>query len=211
MNCCLIYSGFLRTWDRTMYYHYENIVKPNDDNIRDSGNSVTAYFHTDKDPFESSPKWGFKYHWVPFPKKLFYPDAWAEHPYNERKMPEGTVYQTLRQWQCNFVAFSIVPSDFDVYVRIRPDLRFDSPLVFQKPEPKTIYIPQGMDYGGINDQFAYGDYDTMKQYYLVFDHYHHLWRDKGVVFNSEVMQLANLKDKGIEIVRFGSPQHDLVR
>jgi hypothetical protein len=210
MNVCLIYSGFLRTWDRCMPNHFDNIVKPNDDNVRGSGNSVEAYFHTDKDPLPGG-KWGFKHYFIPIPEKLFYHDPFAAHPYAERKSPEGSVYQTLRQWQCNFVAFSIVPSTFDVYVRMRPDLMFNGPLKLQKPEPKTVYIPQGMDYGGINDQCAYGDYDSMKVYYQVFENYHFLWRDKGITFNSEVMQKANLEDKGINVVRFGSPQHDLIR
>lgn len=211
MNVCLIYSGFLRTWDRCMPNHFDNIVKPNDNNVKDSGNSVTGFFHTDKNPFPDS-LWGFKHHWTPIPEKLFYPDPFAHiHPYSDRKSPEGSVVQTLRQWQCNFVAFSIVPSTFDVYVRIRPDLKFNGPMVFQKPEPKTIYIPQGMDFGGINDQCAYGDYDTMKIYYQVFENYHSLWRDKGILFNSEVMQKANLEDKGINVVRLQWPQHDLIR
>lgn len=182
--------------------HFDNIVKQNED--------VHAFFHTDLHPFPNG-KWGFKFNFVPIPEKLFYPDPFADHPYSVRKSPEGSVYQTLRQWQCNFVAFSIVPSTFDVYVRMRPDLMFNGPLKFQKPEPNTIYIPQGMDFWGVNDQCAYGDYDTMKIYYQVFENYHHLWRDKGITFNSECIQKANLEDKGVTIVRFGSPQHDLIR
>lgn len=205
MKVCLIYSGFMRTWDRCRDNHRENIYTQNE--------NVTAYFHTDKDPFNKGfDIWGLPHYFIPIPEKLFYPDPFAYvHPYSDRKSPEGSVVQTLRQWQCNFVAFSIVPSTFDVYVRMRPDLMFNGPLKLQKPEPKTVYIPQGMDYGGINDQCAYGDYDSMKVYYQVFENYHFLWRDKGITFNSEVMQKANLEDKGINVVRFGSPQHDLIR
>jgi hypothetical protein len=139
-----------------------------------------------------------------------YDDVWAPHPYDSNKSPEGNVRQTLKQWIGNLCAFHMAPSDADVYVRIRPDLQFNGPLVFEKPKPRTIYIPQGMDFRGINDQFAYGDWETMRDYFLVYENSHHLWQ-KGVTHNSEAMQLANLKDKGIEIVRFASPQHDLIR
>lgn len=204
MRIALLYSGFLRTWELCRANHIDNIYKQN--------KNIDLYFHTDADPSdEAYTIVDWRFYWTPLPEKLFYPDPNQPHPYNDRKSPEGSVYQTLRQWQCNFVGFSIVPSDYDVYVRIRPDLKFNGPLVLQKPEPKTIYIPEGMDYRGINDQFAYGDYETMKAYFQVFENYHFLWRDKGVMFNSEVMQKANLEDKGITVVRFGSPQHDLIR
>lgn len=204
MRIALSYSGYMRTWDQCRVNHWENLHLPN------GTENVCAFFFTDRRPWEEG-KWDYYFHHTQLPKTHWYPDSFAEHPYATNKSPEGSVYQTLRQWQGNFVAFSILPSDYDVYVRVRPDIKFNGPLKFQKPEPKTIYIPEGMDYRGINDQFAYGDYETMKTYFQVFENYHLLWRDKGVMFNSEVMQKANLEDKGINVVRFGSPQHDLIR
>lgn len=210
MRIALLYSGFLRTWDLCWKNQCDNIWL----SILNQYHTYPyLYFFTDKNPCISQECSDFmlEYKWTPLPAKPFYPDGWAPHPYQANKSPEGNVYQTLRQWQGNFVGFSIVPSDYDVYVRIRPDIKFNGPLTFQKPEPKTIYIPEGMDYRGINDQFAYGDYETMKVYFQVFENYHFLWRDKGVMFNSEAMQKANLENKGITVVRFGSPQHDLIR
>lgn len=74
----------------------------------------------------------------------------------------------------------------------------------------NIYIPQGMDYTGINDQFAFGNHKVMKAYYSVLMNQGHLWSE-GTRFSSEGMQLANLNSQDINIVRFGSPQHDLIR
>lgn len=205
MRVCLLYSGFLRTWAQCQANHLENINKA----LTDAGHEVYAVWFSDFDPFPQG-KWDYYYRWTKIPETIFYPDGFAPHPYDTNKSPEGNVYQTLRQWQGNFVTFSIAPSDFDVYVRIRPDLKFNGPLTIQKPEPQTVYIPEGSDFRGINDQFAYGDYETMKAYFQVFENYHFLFA-KGTMFNSEVMQLANLQDKNINIVRYGSPQHDIIR
>jgi hypothetical protein len=141
----------------------------------------------------------------------FYPDPFKEHKYNERKRPENTVYQSFGQWHNNFVGFCIVPRGFDVYCRIRPDIRFNGRVDFAKYDLSgdTIYIPDGNDYGGVNDQFAFGNYEVMKKYYSVYLNCHELWAD-GVEFHSEGMQLANLNKQGVRIVRI-QPTEDIIR
>jgi hypothetical protein len=36
--------------------------------------------------------------------------------------------------------------------------------VFDNLKDDTIYIPEGYDWGGVNDQIAYGKLDVMKKY-----------------------------------------------
>lgn len=204
MRIALIYTGYLRTWERCFANHRDNIYTPECD----------AFFYTYEDPeIQGLHDLSFQFPvtWTQCPHP-FYDDPFARHKFDERKRPETTVHQVYNMMHNNLVGFSLVPKGYDFYVRIRPDISFNGKLDFRNYEPKenTIYIPQGMDFHGINDQFAFGDYNTMRKYYSVYLNCTDLWNE-GTEFNSEIMHLANLKKQGIEIVRFGSPQHDLVR
>jgi hypothetical protein len=184
-------------------------------------NNCDAFFFTDKMPqllFENREVKYFQrdeeqhFFWTKDENVNFYPDPFQHHRYHERKAPENTYYQTMRQWHCGFIGFCLVPQGYDIYVRIRPDITFNAPLDFSKFDcsRKVIYIPQGNDYGGINDQFAFGNHEVMKIYYSVYQTHHELWHE-GALFHSEGMQLANLNKHGVEIVRYGSPQVNIVR
>jgi hypothetical protein len=110
------------------------------------------------------------------------------------------------------IGFNLIPKGYDIYVRIRPDTIFNGKLDFSQFDctGKRIYIPQGMDYGGINDQFAFGNHEVMKIYYSVYQNCHELFNE-GHKWHSEGMQLANLQKHGVEIVRYGAPQINIVR
>lgn len=201
MRIALNYTGYLRTWEYCKPNHYENIIT----------DECELFFYTYdfKDPLYKDAD--NKYHFTRIPQP-FYSDPFGEHRYNTRKAPENTAHQTLNQWVNNFVGFCLVPNTFDVVVRIRTDLKFNGRLNFHDYDcsGRTIYIPQGMDFGGVNDQFAFGNYEVMKAYYSVLLNCGELWKD-GTIFHSETMQLANLNSQGINIVRIGSPQHDIIR
>ncbi len=203
-SVALIYTGHLRTWNQCVGNHHEFIFQP----------ETHAFFYT-----YDRPAWDNHYHrsklasfqWVGIPES-FYPDPHAPHKYDSRKVPENTVYNTLNQWLNNFVGFRMVPKGFDIYVRIRPDIKFNGPLDFNQYDctGNNIYIPQGFDYGGVCDQFAFGSYEVMKAYYSVFLKCHEYW-ENGTTWQSELMQLVNLQHHGINIIRPGSPQIDLIR
>jgi hypothetical protein len=53
---------------------------------------------------------------------------------------------------------------FDCIVYYRADIDSPDKLILEMPKPNTIYIPNGHDYGGINDRFAYGNFESMKKY-----------------------------------------------
>ena len=200
----LVYSGLLRTWERCRWSHKEYL--DHDDNP-----DLDFWFYTDERPkvFDGISE---RVHFTQDQHVRWYPDPFKEHRYHERKAPENTYYQTMRQWRANYLAFSLVPQGYDIYVRIRPDIEFNGGINFKDYDcsGKTIYIPQGLDYGGVNDQFAFGNYEVMKIYYSVFENVHELFHE-GKVFHSEGMQLANLQKHGVNIVRYPHPQVNIVR
>lgn len=53
---------------------------------------------------------------------------------------------------------------FDTVVKYRAEINSSNILNFNEIEKNTLYIPKGNDYGGINDQIAYGNFDIMKKY-----------------------------------------------
>lgn len=202
MRIALNYTGQLRSWNpQCKVNHLENIWSY----------AADAYFYTDHDPevighFEAR---------VKFTKDQnvnWYPDPFQHHRYHDRKAPENTYYQTMRQWHCGFIGFNLIPQGYDIYVRIRPDIIFNGKLDFHEFDcsQKVIYIPQGNDYWGINDQFAFGNHEVMKIYYSVYQNHHELWHE-GTTFCSELMQLRNLEKNGVQIKRFGTPQQQIVR
>lgn len=64
--------------------------------------------------------------------------------------------------------------NFNVIIKYRADIKSYDLLKFEQDIPllyNTIYIPDNFDWGGINDQIAYGNYESMKKYsecYLKF-------------------------------------------
>lgn len=193
----LVYTGLLRSWQQCKGNHREYLW---------NGIQTDLFFYTDNDPELVDCQWIKDEH------VNWYPDPFKDHRYATRKAPENTVYQTYRQWRANYIGFAMVPQGYDIYCRVRPDTVLNGKLNFADFDcsGKRIYIPQGMDYGGINDQFAFGNYEVMKIYYSVFENVHELWHE-GAIFHSETMQLKNLQKHGVEIVRYGAPQINIVR
>lgn len=196
MKICLLYTGYLRTWDQCRANHQMNIYSPDTD----------LFFYT----YEKPEGVEFK-QWVQIPKP-YYPDPFKAHKYNERKRQETSVFQSLNQWCNNFVGFRTLPLGYDIYVRIRPDIKFNGRLNFTDFDVSgnNIYIPEGHDYGGCSDLFGFGNYNVMEKYYSVFLNCHRLWND-GAEFHSEGMQMTNLRREGVNIVRYGHAQIDIIR
>ena len=91
-------------------------------------------------------------------------------------------------WKCN----NLVKKDYDVVVRMRPDMYFFNP--FDKlltPQPNCIYTDHNEarsmpELGGCNDIFAYGDKASMQKYSKSFSnwfelmHWYFNYVDKGI-------------------------------
>jgi len=98
---------------------------------------------------------------------------------------ERTYSQYFHKYKC----FKLLKSyqlkhsvNFDCVLFFRADIDSSEEFKIRRPEPNTIYIPEGKDYYGLNDQIAYGDFEAMRLY------------SDGVVFLSKVcLQLGILK------------------
>ena len=53
---------------------------------------------------------------------------------------------------------------FNCVILFRADVNSQEEFVIKRPEEETLYIPEGKDYYGLNDQIAYGNYESMKKY-----------------------------------------------
>lgn len=208
MTVVLCYTGFLRSWQTCAANHWHYLAELN---------KADAYFYTYELPYIQVNDLQGSISSYPIKQFVqcqhpFYDDPFAAHKFDSNKAGESKVHHTYNMMHNNLVGFSLIPKGYDVYVRIRPDIKFNGPLKFSDHEtkPNTVYIPKGNDYRGINDQFAFGDYDSMRKYYSVYLNCADLYND-GILFNSEVMHLANLNKLGVNIIRLEHPQHDIVR
>jgi len=92
---------------------------------------------------------------------------------------------------------------YDVVLRYRTEVRFHN--LFEIPEilqQNTIYIPGNFDWGGINDQIAYGNLESMKKYTELYDNMIGYNKNNNVRYHPETMLLHHLKTIKIHIVRF---------
>lgn len=81
------------------------------------------------------------------------------------------VLNTYSMFYHNYKAFCLIEQyqtihniKFDVIVKYRAEIQSSDILKFNEIEDNKLYVPRGNDYGGINDQIAYGNFDIMKQY-----------------------------------------------
>lgn len=190
MRIALIYTGHLRTWDKCRTNHEGNFT----------GHDFVSFWHTYEHP-------GNAPIFTAIPCE-FYRDM-NDHRFNTNKRPEASVANSLNQWHNMFIGFCLVPCDYDIYVRIRPDIMVGG-IDFNQYDCKgnNVYIPEEKDYGGINDQFAFGSYEVMKKYYSVYLNHAALF-DEGVTFHTETMMLKNLEKQGVNIVRIPITQYIL--
>lgn len=176
MRVCLIYSGWLRTYDQCRQNHADNLVIPGEV-------CVVDYNETHGDL-------------CPFSRKDF------EH-YRVNKAPETEPENTVNMWWNMWHAWSQAPQDCDCYVRCRYDIIFNGPVVFEQYPmlDNTVYIPEGNDYrDGINDQFAFGNRQSMEKYFSVYLN-HERYFQEGKEFHSESYLKYNLDALGVNIVR----------
>jgi hypothetical protein len=97
-------------------------------------------------------------------------------------------------------AWGMLPEgqEFDIYVRIRPDIWFQE---FERPQLEFLnrwecWTPPWGSYGGINDRFAVMGHDAAVRYFNAFDHIGELL-DAGCPFHPETLSRAALEQDGI--------------
>lgn len=189
-----MYSGYLRTWNQCHENQKTTLLTEDSD----------LYFYTYSKPDSTVFK---QFIQIPCDYYTVMPD----HKFNSNRRPESEPHNSFNQWHNNFIGFSLVPNNYDLYVRCRTDISFNDKVSFESYlyDDNTIYIPQGNDYWGINDQCAFGNYQAIKKYFNVYINKDDIFA-KGVTYNPEVYLLENLKMQNMNVVR--TPQmHEIVR
>jgi hypothetical protein len=96
---------------------------------------------------------------------------------------------------------------YDIIMKYRTEIIinqncFDIP---DNLENDTIYVPDGYDWGGINDQLAYGNQQSMVKYSSLYDKIERYCGQEGVHPHPETILSYHLKSEGLKIVRFCFP------
>jgi hypothetical protein len=92
---------------------------------------------------------------------------------------------------------------FDVVVKYRGDIHNNnnSEFLIEMPHENTVYIPEGADWGGINDQIAYGNKETMTKYSecvtKMID-----YCKSGTNYHPETLLQRHIRDMHLVIKRF---------
>lgn len=92
---------------------------------------------------------------------------------------------------------------YDIVLSLRIDVKFNnSSFNFENVDDNTIYIPNNEDYGGINDQLAYGKFDVMKKYMNIILNCNYLLNNSLSRPHPESLTLANICYNRLNIKRF---------
>lgn len=144
--------------------------------------------------------------------KLYKPKLWINDPVtysvNFGKYPTNRPETNIHNMTCHFInkkrvfeLFKSYNEKYDLVISLRIDLHFETKFNFDHVEKDTIYIPSGSDWGGINDQLAYGNSETMEKYHKIFDNCIY-FLERGTVPHPETLNSANLIYYNLDIIRF---------
>jgi len=117
---------------------------------------------------------------------------------------ENVFYMYYKIWRCfqNVVHYEDINNfKYDVIIRMRFDLLFDSFQVIDV-KPNTIYIPIGRDFrGGDNDQMSMGSRDAMGKVCLLFTKLVE-YANKNIGLHPESVFRKHIEINDISVIRF---------
>lgn len=126
------------------------------------------------------------------------------------KASETKIENCSSMFYHNKMAFELIKKSkkvYDIVLKYRADINLgESPFLSFKEcgnqlESNTVYIPKGNDFGGVNDQIAYGTPDSMELYCKTFDNIIKICGD-GHRFHPETLLFRNLERERVTIARF---------
>lgn len=228
MKIALCLSGQPRNVKKGYEYINKNIIEFNKNN----GHEIDIFIHTwfSKDMIDqpiynsgghvSSDAITYKtysdilelYH--PLASVIQHPVKFDELNYNENKFEFINVHNSLSQRfsvsECISMAFLYDPiysKYYDGYLRMRFDWAIKEPFnIDQYPlSYKTIYLPNDCPHmNGVNDQFAYGEWNGMQIYSGLMKNIHNLYNSYSIPFVDELLlykhlEINNVKMKTVSI------------
>lgn len=103
--------------------------------------------------------------------------------------------------------------EYDVVIRLRPDLKFKSPITKEHlsviNDNNSIYIPSFGNYSGINDQFAIGTPEAMDKYSKTFINFDRLTNQTE--FLPESLLKQNCINERLEINQVDFIKYSILR
>ncbi len=91
---------------------------------------------------------------------------------------------------------------YDLVIKYRPDIQSDLHLFdIQDPEEGCVYVPEGSDYGGVNDQVAAGTVEAMAKYCSAFDDIEQRVDEEGYRIHPETILAKHLEREGVSVHR----------
>lgn len=116
-------------------------------------------------------------------------------------------YETIYLHFHKYRAFSLMENysksnniKYDIVIFLRADQLFETPLPILTITDNTIYIPMDNDHCGLNDQFAIGNFQSMKFYCNLFNEIQNIFNHTKIGYHTETYVLLYLKN--MNIVRF---------
>ena len=110
------------------------------------------------------------------------------------------VYQDM----CNYMKET--GTTYDLVINTRLDTYNDDPLnyhLFECLDDNTVLVPEGYDWGGLNDQMAIGRFPAMAKYLTLFDRiYEILDQLPPPYYGPEPALKKNMEMQGVEVYRF---------
>ena len=143
-------------------------------------------------------------------KYVYYEKVNLKMPNLPISSSEVKLHSTLSMFYHTYMNFQIIREYaminhiiYHAVIKFRIEIRSDD--IFHIPNeilPNTIYIPNGSNYRGINDQIAYGTLESMTEYCDVFLNIPKYVYVLKCIFNSEYLLMFHLNLKNMNIFRF---------
>lgn len=126
------------------------------------------------------------------------------------KSPESSFQRTWSMYYHNKRCFELIKSyqqkykiTFDAVVKYRADLSSnDALIIMDNMAQSTVYIPKDSDWGGINDQVAYGNPESMEEYCKCSDFIIEYCEKDKIKFHPETLLKHHLSKSGLKVERF---------
>jgi hypothetical protein len=96
---------------------------------------------------------------------------------------------------------------YDIVIYMRADEFFQSNMVLPYIEQNKIYVPEGYDHNGLNDQMAVGRIDAMRSYMNVYCEIPTIFQVYRRPFHPETYALIIAHYKKLTVVRFKLAYH----
>lgn len=93
---------------------------------------------------------------------------------------------------------------YDIVISLRVDLIFLNKFnfLYYIKDNNSIFIPYINNYRGVNDQLAFGDYNTMKKYMNIINNCVYLIENYSILVNPEIITQTNIEFYNLQIMNF---------